>query len=153
MSPHGAGAHASAVVVGEAAMLIRGPSGSGKSALALDLVERAIRLGFNAALIGDDRVRVRAAHGRLLARGMEGFEGLIERRGEGLIRIAHAPCGVIRLVVDLAQPEAPPPRMPEETEREIEMLGVSLPRLILDARLSAPEAAIAVLRRLARIAQ
>ena len=61
--------HASAVLVGDRAILIRGPAGSGKSRLAAALIAAAGcgRLRF-ARLIADDRVWLEACHGRLLAR-------------------------------------------------------------------------------------
>ena len=57
--------HASAVLVGARAVLIRGPAGSGKSSLAFALI-RAGETGALpfARLVGDDRVHVEAAHGR-----------------------------------------------------------------------------------------
>ena len=54
-----AGLHATAVIHGESGVLILGPSGSGKSALALALMARASGEGAFGALIGDDRIYVR----------------------------------------------------------------------------------------------
>ena len=93
--------HATALVVGESGLLVRGPSGAGKSSLALALIARARESAIFAALVGDDRVFLRACGGRLLARGAPGFEGLIERRFEGLVVFPHEPQAVARLVVDL----------------------------------------------------
>jgi len=61
--------HASAVVVGEVGVVIRGPSDSGKSALALALLAVARERRLFAALIGDDRVSIAIEAGRVLARG------------------------------------------------------------------------------------
>ena len=72
--------HATAVIHGESGVLILGPSGSGKSALALALMARASAAGAFGALIGDDRIFVRKAHGRLIARGAANMAGIIERR-------------------------------------------------------------------------
>src|ERR1700682_5999838 len=82
--------HASAVLVGARAVLIRGPAGSGKSNLAFALV-RAAEAGALpfARLVGDDRVQVEAAHGRLLVRPAETLKGLIEIRGLGIRRLAY----------------------------------------------------------------
>ena len=76
--------HASAVLVGARAVLIRGPSGSGKSRLALELLEaaRTGSLRF-ARLVADDRVHLEAPGGRLLVRPAEALAGLIEVRGVG----------------------------------------------------------------------
>ena len=66
--------HASAVLVGRHAVLVRGPAGSGKSRLALALIQAGTsgRLPFT-RLVGDDRVHVEAAHGRLLVRPAEAW--------------------------------------------------------------------------------
>jgi HPr kinase/phosphorylase len=120
--------HASAVLVGARAVLIRGPSGSGKSRLALDLIEaaRTGSLSF-ARLVADDRVHLVAANGSLLARPAKPLAGLIEVRGVGLRRLAHEPSAVVGLVVDLAAPEAQ--RLPDAAERTTEIGGIALARL------------------------
>ncbi len=88
MPPQSTTVHASAVLVGARAVLIRGPSGSGKSRLALELIEAgragALRL---VRLVSDDRVHLQAAGGRLLARPAETLAGLIEVRGAGHLRL------------------------------------------------------------------
>jgi len=58
--------HASAVLVGARAVLIRGPSGSGKSRLAFDLISAAGGPMRFARLVADDRAELEAAGGRLL---------------------------------------------------------------------------------------
>ena len=63
----GTGLHATAMIYGESGVLILGPAGSGKSALALALMARAHDTRMFAALVGDDRVYVRPAGGRLVA--------------------------------------------------------------------------------------
>src|SRR6202453_1230120 len=95
----GASLHATAVIHGESGVLILGPSGSGKSALALALLARAHTTGVFGALIGDDRIFVSKAHGRLIARGAANMAGVIERRSEGLVTVPHEPGGGVRLVL------------------------------------------------------
>src|ERR1700723_3264808 len=99
--------HASAVLVGPRAVLIRGPSGSGKSSLALQLIEaaRTGSLPF-ARLVADDRAYLEVAHGRLLVRPALALPGLIEVRGVGLMRLDHEPSAVVGLAVDLAAADA-----------------------------------------------
>src|SRR4051812_35303455 len=77
--------HASAVLIGTRAVLIRGPAGSGKSRLALALMQAGGTLPFT-RLVGDDRVYVEAAHRRLLVRSAEALTGPIEGRGGGICR-------------------------------------------------------------------
>jgi HPr kinase/phosphorylase len=120
--------HASAVLVGARAVLIRGPAGAGKSRLALRLIESAPTglLAF-ARLIGDDRVRVEARNGRLLVRPAETLAGLIEVRGLGLRHLPFEPVAVIRLVVDLAAGDAE--RLPQDAHVSATVCGITLPRL------------------------
>ena len=145
------GLTASAVVVGESGVLARGPSGAGKSSLALALIALAREAAIFAALIGDDRVFVRACGGRLLARSVPRFAGLIERRFEGLVVATHEPSAVVRLVVDLAGRGRSPPRMPEDSDKIAELLGVRLPRIALDSGQGSLDHAYAVLESLARL--
>lgn len=142
--------HASAIVVGEKGILIMGPSGAGKSSLSLAIIQGAQASGTFAALIADDRVLLTAASGRLLARAVPGYEGMIERRGEGLLTIGHEPRTAVRLVIDLSRPGEPPPRLPAEEDRFIELLGIRLPRLLGDFRSGPGECALAALRRVGR---
>ncbi len=113
--------HASAVAleIGGAwrGALILGPAGSGKSALALEL------MAMGARLVADDRVRLARQGRAVLAMAPPSIAGLIEARGIGLLQaepVAHAP---VELVVDLGQIEAH--RLPPA--RRIDLLGVSIP--------------------------
>ena len=143
--------HATALVVGESGLLLRGPSGAGKSALALALIARARESAIFAALVGDDRIFLRARGGRLLARGAPGFEGLVERRFEGVVAVAHEPYAVARLVVDLVGRGQSAPRMPGESDRIADLLGVRLPRIALDPAHGPLDHAYAALESLARL--
>jgi HPr kinase/phosphorylase len=134
--------HASAVLVGARAVLIRGPSGSGKSRLALELIEagRGGRFPFT-RLVGDDRVVLASAGGRLLVRPAPALAGLIEVRGAGIFRLDHEPCAVVGLVVDLAAPDAE--RLPEPAQIALET--VKLPRLAVASRTAALPSLLALL--------
>jgi len=122
----GATVHASAVLVGARAVLIRGPSAAGKSRLAWELIEagRGGAVAF-ARLVGDDRVHLQPASGRLLVRPNDAIAGLIELRGIGILQRDHEPCAVIGLVVDLAAANAE--RLPERGQTVVE--GIAIPRL------------------------
>lgn len=124
--------HATAVVIGEFGILIRGASGSGKTSLAFALAEAAHRDGVYAAFIADDRVGLTAANGRLLAHCPDTIAGLAERRGHGIEKVKYVPKAVIRLVVDMINPERVT-RLPEEAERETEIAGLKLPRQAIPA--------------------
>jgi HPr kinase/phosphorylase len=119
--------HASCVVVGEAGVLIRGKSGSGKSALAYDLIAEAERRGRFARLVGDDRVRLTSRNGRLVATGVPAVAGKLEARGFGVLTLPYESSAVVRLVVDCLTDEGP--RLPGPGERTLTVDGVRLPRI------------------------
>ena len=145
------GIHASAVVIAERGVLIRGASGAGKSLMALALIASARRDGGFAALVADDRVWLEAVNGRLIARGAPGLAGLCERRGHGLVEAPHEPEAVLRLIVDLSARAAPPPRLPEAADLYDRLAGVTLPRLRMDLSPGLDVGAAAVIAALKRI--
>ena len=104
-------------------VLIEGPSGSGKSDLAL----RALDAGFR--LVADDRVLLWTSGGALYGRAPETLAGLIEARGVGVLSQAPVSLARIDLVVACAAGPESVERLPdrEETSR----LGVCLPLLKL----------------------
>lgn len=120
--------HASAVLIGAKAALIRGAAGAGKSQLALALIEaaRAGALPF-ARLVADDRALVEVQSGRLLVRPAPALAGLMEVRGLGIRRLPYEPVAVVGLVVDLAAADAD--RLPAREAAETAIEGVTLPRL------------------------
>jgi serine kinase of HPr protein (carbohydrate metabolism regulator) len=124
--------HASAVLVGARAVLIRGPSGSGKSQLVLAMLDAAScgRVRF-ARLIGDDRVQLQAAHDRLLVRPAPELAGLIELHGIGIRRLPYEPVAVVGWVVDLAATDAE--RLPDRATRTATVEGLAIPRLAVAA--------------------
>ena len=124
--------HGTAVAIGESGaqrgVLITGRSGSGKSDLALRLIDRG------AVLVADDQVIVEAAKGQkrgpLLMHAVPGFEGRLEVRGLGIVRFASAGSAPLALWAELGTAAAE--RLPEEETRQL--LGASIPLLRLDPR-------------------
>jgi len=131
-------------LVGARAVLIRGPSGSGKSRLALDLIDAA-RTGslLFARLVADDRVHLDNADGRLLVRPAEALAGLIEVRGVGLLRMAYEASAVVGLVVDLATTAAA--RLPDQESLMTEIGGIELPRLAVASGIGALSGVLALI--------
>lgn len=119
--------HASAVAIGGDGVLIRGRSGSGKSALVLSLLDRDPD---TARLVADDRVILSRDGDRLLATPPPALAGKLEVRGQGIVEVAHLPAAAIALVVDLL-PAGDCPRLPEPADASVTLLDVTLPRLAL----------------------
>lgn len=141
--------HASAVLVGAKAVLIRGGSGSGKSRLALALLQaaQAGQLRF-ARLVADDRAHVEAVHGRLLVRPAAALKGLLELRGIGIDRIEAEPVAAVGWVLDLGAEDAS--RLPEAEAGEAVIEGIRLPRLAVASRDEALPLLLALLQTLTR---
>ena len=125
--------HASAVLVGNRAVLIRGPSGSGKSRLAFDLIlaGRAGQLP-SAVLVGDDRVHLDTLAGELWVRPAAELVGLIEIRGLGIRRCDFVHEAVVGLIVDLTAEDAE--RLPPPQALEVRLNGVLIPRIPVGTR-------------------
>ncbi|MGO4833375.1 HPr kinase/phosphorylase [Rhizobiaceae sp. 2RAB30] len=123
--------HATAVLLGDQGVLIRGDSGSGKSTLALALVAQFVRAGRFARLVADDRVVIEARGGRLVARAPAALAGLAEIHGLGPRAMDHEGAAIIDLVARLVEkPSAP--RFQEDLH--MALAGRDLPTLELEAR-------------------
>ena len=110
--------HATTVAVDGAGLLIRGPSGSGKSGLALQM------MALGAQLVSDDRTRLsRPDDGPPIADAPDAIRGMIEARGLGLIEAGAA--GPTRLVAVLDLSVAESRRLPEP--RWTQVIGCTLP--------------------------
>lgn len=128
MSADGKSIHASAVLVDNRAVLIRGPSGSGKSRLVFDLI-LAGQSGQlpETMLVGDDRVHLDVRDGKLWVRPAPELVGLLEIRGLGIRRLDCATGAIVGLVVDLDATDAA--RLPEPEALRTALEGVELPRI------------------------
>ncbi len=131
--------HASCVAIGGRAVLIAGPSGSGKSDLALRLIDRG------AALVSDDYTRLTRDGDRLLADAPATIAGRIEVRGVGIVAL---PCVAAVPVALFVAADDFPPRLPDADT--IAFHGVAVPRVCLSLKeASAPCKIELLLRRIA----
>ena len=112
--------HATAIAIGAAGVLLRGPSGVGKSDLALRLIEDG------AKLVADDRVTLVRAGDRVEMRAPERLRGRIEARGIGIVTVPWRARAMLVLVVDLVPSESVE-RMPRAAR--CTLLGVAVPHV------------------------
>ncbi len=142
--------HGTAVAVDGRAVLIRGPSGSGKSDLALRLIAAGARwpgLRGEPVLVADDQVELSLVDGMVVVSPPAVLAGRIEVRGIGILSVPYLPQARLSLVADLIAREAIT-RLPEPDT--VLILGVPLPRIDLDAfAASAPAKLLAALAQIA----
>jgi serine kinase of HPr protein (carbohydrate metabolism regulator) len=121
--------HASCVSIDGRAVLIEGLSGSGKSDLALRLIDRG------ATLVSDDYTIVRRVEGKLLASAPPNITGLFEVRGVGLLPMPFDIDAPVALIASIAENID---RLPEATTTRI-VAGIAIPTcLIAPLEASAP---------------
>jgi serine kinase of HPr protein (carbohydrate metabolism regulator) len=131
--------HASTVAMDGRAVLICGPSGSGKSDLALQLIDR----GF--VLVSDDQTMVRKDGEKLLANAPDKIAGKLEIRGIGIVDMERVSDVRVALVVELTSDIQ---RLPDDS-RERVVLGIPVPLISVDAKTaSAPSKVALALDRL-----
>ncbi|HWD59180.1 MAG TPA: HPr kinase/phosphatase C-terminal domain-containing protein [Stellaceae bacterium] len=110
--------HATAVAVDGCAVLLRGPSGSGKSDLALRLIDAGARL------VADDQSRLSREGDAVMVRAPQPIAGLIEVRGLGIVKLDALPAARLVLIADLVASERVE-RLPEPSSETI--LGLAIP--------------------------
>lgn len=120
--------HATGLVINGLGLMLRGPSGSGKSLLALELLARH---GKNAILVADDRLDLLRRADEIVMQAPQNIAGLIELRGRGIIERPFVPEARLDLVVDLVPALE---RMPESSSFTTRVLGHIVPACPIPAR-------------------
>jgi serine kinase of HPr protein (carbohydrate metabolism regulator) len=126
--------HASTVALDGRAVLISGPSGSGKSDLALRLLDR----GFG--LVSDDQTIVKKDGSRLLASAPPTIAGKLEVRGIGIVEVERTENIPVALIVELTSDIE---RLPDDS-RDRPILGVSVPLITIDAMTASAPSKVAL---------
>ena len=138
MSPETQLVHGTTIAFGSRAILLRGIPGSGKSSLAMMLMESVGNgLGktlLSAGLVADDQTILTKRSGQVFASAPQSLRGLLEVRGVGIVTVDYAPEAELSLVADLVT-TAEISRLPEPTEATTQLLGHVFPRIFLDASL------------------
>jgi HPr kinase/phosphorylase len=115
--------HGTCVALGSTGVILRGPPGSGKSDLALRLIDGGARL------VADDWIEIDNSDGVLFATAPETIAGLLEVRGLGVARMASTARARVAVVVDLVPAEAIE-RLPGP--EKCELFGVTLPHVRIE---------------------
>ena len=127
--------HATTIAFGHQAVLLRGKPGSGKSSLALSLLEPGWLEKLPVAkLIADDQTILSLQRGKIIASAPDNLQGLLEVRGLGIIPVDSQPAAELALIVDLV-PWQQIPRLPQPEDLTALVLGLYFPRASIDASL------------------
>jgi serine kinase of HPr protein (carbohydrate metabolism regulator) len=126
--------HASTVALDGRAVIISGPSGSGKSDLALRLLDR----GF--VLVSDDRTIFRKDGGKIIASAPDRIRGKLEIRGVGIVDMPTATDVAVALVIELTSDIQ---RLPDDS-RNRTILGIEIPMISVDAMTASAPSKVAV---------
>jgi len=128
--------HATCVAVGGTGVLLLGPPGSGKSDLALRLIDTpGLATGqdmLTTELVADDQVKLARTGNHLVATAPATLAGLIEIRGLGIVKVPYRASAKIGLAIRLA-PSAAIERLPEPRANRTTMLGITIPLVEIDA--------------------
>lgn len=140
--------HATGIVIGTTGIAVTGPSGSGKSMTALNLLASARHAGLFASLVADDWLLLEhAPHGAVVMRAPPQIAGRMELRGTAIATVPHIDAAVLHLVLAPGEAQGED-RIPPDGETLEIMQGARLPvtRLLYRAQ-GNPLATLAIVHR------
>ena len=127
--------HCSTVAIDGRAVLITGPSGSGKSDLTLRLLDRGYKL------VSDDQTIIKKDGQRVIASAPPTIAGKLEVRGIGIVEMERIDNVPVALIVELTSNEIQ--RLPDDS-RERPLLGIKVPLVSVDAMTASAPSKIAL---------
>jgi len=132
--------HATFVVLNKKGILLQGESGSGKSDIALRMIESK-----GAELVADDAVEIFIHNGELWGKAPDNLKGMLEVRGIGIVKYPYVNDFAVDMAVELKNKPEEIERMPIK-QHEI-ILGLEINKIDLYAKeSSAPDKIVAALR-------
>lgn len=132
--------HATLIVLNGKGILLTGKSGSGKSDLALRLIENK-----GAELVADDAVELGTRDGNLIGKAPENLAGLLEVRGVGIVNYPYKKEATVDLIAVLSENSEKLERLPL-LQKEV-ILGLEINKIDLYAKEnSAPDKIVVALR-------
>lgn len=143
-------AHGTCVAIDGEGVLLRGRPGSGKSDLALRLIDAGARL------VADDQTELTRRGDDIVARAPPSIAGHIEVRGVGILPCPNVAAAPLRLVVDLV-PAGDVERLPEAQscfyhDHAIPLLCLAAFEASTPAKIRLALQALAAARRTERVA-
>ena len=127
--------HCSTVTKDGRAVMITGPSGSGKSDLTLRLLDRGFKL------VSDDQTIIKKDADKVVASAPPTIAGKLEVRGIGIVDMERVENVPVALIVELTSSEIQ--RLPDDS-RERPLLGVKIPLVSVDAMTASAPSKVAL---------
>ena len=123
--------HCSVVEIEKVGIIIEGKSGTGKTSLALGLIESFSKIGKSATLVSDDQVFLDIVDEELICHTPSSIAGKAELYGYGIINVPYKPYCKVGLLIELVDDQIIE-RLPENKISKLH--NIELPYLQLPER-------------------